>query len=93
MAVHGEGLVGQHDRAPDLDVFVVELGEALGGGLLRMDDACSCKEKDALRRDEDLIFRCDMISWILRWGECSKRPFWAEVAFGGKGASYRERKE
>jgi hypothetical protein len=54
VAVHGEGLIGQDDGAPDLDVFVVELGEALGGGLLGVYDSGGGHEEDGLRGDEDV---------------------------------------
>ena len=54
VAVHGEGLIGQDDGAPDFNVFVVELGEALGGGLLGVDDSGGREEEDGLRGDESV---------------------------------------
>jgi hypothetical protein len=54
VTMHREWLVGQDDGAPDFDIFVVELGEALRGGLLGVDDTCRCEKKDRLRRNDEL---------------------------------------
>ena len=54
VTMHCEGLIGKDDRAPDFDVFVVELGKALGRGLLGVDDTCRCEKKARLRCNDEL---------------------------------------
>ena len=54
VTMHGEGLIRQDDGAPNLYIFVFELGEALRCGLLGVDDAGCCKEKNSLRRNDQL---------------------------------------
>jgi len=54
VTMHRKGLVGKDDGAPDFDVFVVELGKALGGGLLGVDDTHCCKKKNSLRCNDKL---------------------------------------